>query len=790
MILQIIFVIILILISSYLFFIVMKKEHFTIDQIENTISCDRSTKKIETNTLDFPCSRYLAKRGWYDYLASNNNLTPGENLKNVVMTKYLRTPITPINLPDSSQSIASYYDGCMIMNEDLNIFNIDNQCNLKDDKTDIQLLKKNEGCFIDLSCNGKSREEFKYILDNLSSKLSLINQNKIDEQYNQIRSLNNNLNVTKKDLNSCNNTVDDLNNNISNLQNRIRYVIGLVPTFYYTVDKHEIYANSMSSRDRVSPTTKDIWIVPQPGLKLISYQELNLLSNKDVGYPYMSITFWLNIFNPEGNTGEKHILSLSGATSKRPQVFLKSRSSTLCVRYDAAEYIVDKLDTFSMVGIIFSKTKITFFINNDRFVEYPFKGFSIPEEESKLYLSESRIGSYGNIGIKYLKFYDTALTQDMFLYHFDTELKQLGNRVQLKPWIPPVASQQGGGINTGEYVFTFNSLPPGEWITIPNIKFQDIDISNKDMCGITDNGDIKCTAFDARNPGDWIDRPINKNNVRIPYNGNPNLVRGGRTKKKSRRRAIQYVKQSISNPNATFKFKSIALDRNGKLACAINLNNQVWCTENFRNINLTWFPLFDSYGKRFIKQKESKQLSISNNLICSTGLDNKTCCVTYKPDKNKIEQDWNCNKGHAHDISIIEAKRIEPKKPRAIACIIDKKKKLLCTNNIYGGNQGRVTWNVLPMTQDMYKNNATFDQIAMDNNRLCARSGNRITCTPFTTRENARDRYMPIWDNDWIDPMKDNPYTGDIIKFSMDKGNAAIIDRDGTLKTMAGFAKL
>lgn len=775
MILQIIFVIILLFVSSYLFFVVTRKEHFTIDRIENTISCDRSTKKIETNTLDFPCSRYLAKKGWYDYLASNNNLTPGENLKNVVMTKYLRTPITPINLPDSSQSIASYYDGCMIMNEDLNIFNIDNQCNLKDDKTGIQLVKKNEGCFIDLSCNGKNREEFKYILDNLSSKLSLINQNKIDEQYNQIRTLNNNLNLTKRDLNSCNDTVDDLNNNVSNLQNRIRYVIGLVPTFYYTVDKHEIYANSMSSRDRVSPITKDIWIMPQPTLKLLSYQELNLLSNKDVGYPYMSITFWLNIFNSENNSGEKHILSLSGPTSKRPQVFLKSRSSTLCVRYDAAEYIVDKLDTFSMVGIIFNRNKITFFINNDRVVEYPFKGFSIPEEESKLYLSESKIGSYGNIGIKYLKFYDTALTLDMFLYHFDTELKLLGNRVQLKPWVSPTAAQ--GGINPGEYVFTFNSLPPGEWITIPNIKFQDIDISNKDMCGVTDSGDIKCTAFDARNPGDWIDRPINKSNVRIPFNGNARAVGKGK-RNRGRRRAIDYINKSITNPASTFKFKSIALDRNGKMACAINLNNQVWCTENFRNINLVWFPLFDSKSTHLVKQKKSKGLSISNNLICSIGLNNQTCCVTYKPDKRRIEQDWNCRKGDALDISVIEPKRR--------ACIIDKNKKLLCTNNIYGGKKGRVTWNVLPMSDNMKKTNATFDQITMDNNRLCARSGNRITCTPFNTRENSRDK---IWDNDWVDPIKDNPYTGDIMKFSMDKGNAAIIDRDGTLKTMAGFSR-
>jgi len=328
-----------------------------------------------------------------------------------------------------------FFDACVIPTSLLKQYNIDENCKFTSQEGDITLQKTitnmtPKGCMIDFSGKiGGNRspiheKEFKDMLMKFFNYMNtedekVISTLKTEETEKQNRVVEQDQQIGKQDT-----KIKDMNKELITKSDEIFLALGEKPS--YTHDESAVS-----------------WYTPKHNHKIGLFRNLGINSATK-----MSITFWIdyNVTNllkrqdpirnilhiskkPSGNIIKNLLLNFENMY-RRPAIYVYPNSFKLYVTQDTTRmsgegHLFPFVWKKSMVGLVWSGTTLTMYVNG-RSTVVQYRGIPVTAEpDADVYLcdrfNDNRIFKSMGYKLRFLTFYNTALTKQMITHKYTQE---------------------------------------------------------------------------------------------------------------------------------------------------------------------------------------------------------------------------------------------------------------------------------------------------------------------------------------------------------------------------------
>lgn len=406
--------------------IVLKQnEHFEGSFSMNNTSkyCGDENLATTVNPNTSSCLYYVTqRRGWRNVIPEGDT----DMLQTIMSMQHARGLVAG----SSPETPRPCMDACVIPKEALLSYNIDDTCKLKTIDKEVQLEKTREsmvqqGCMIDFSGQlGKTKKnemteaEFQDFL-----KVAFQGMNYADD-------------LRKKKLRE---SISELSSTISLKEGKIGEndtSIANIDTALKKASEDELKARGVIPA-YAHPDSQGRWFAPQPDLELGTWQEMRIKSASNMTFTFMiliSVTDWRQYKNIIHVTQKKAYgpyqkrFNQQEDSYRRPAVFIKPGAPGLHITRDTYRrgnhwFNVDHVNGVCMVGLVWNSRTLTVYIGDNRTESFAYDDECIPPDaDAKVFLC-NRFTPPGGYVVKNLKFYDTALSRDMFLKHYKEEYK-------------------------------------------------------------------------------------------------------------------------------------------------------------------------------------------------------------------------------------------------------------------------------------------------------------------------------------------------------------------------------
>jgi len=391
---------------------------FVMNNISKYCGDDNFTKSVDPNKTS--CMYYVTERRGWKTLSDEDDGTTTQTMMSMQHARGL----VPGNSPETPRPC---FDACVIPKEALKSYNIDENCKLTTIDKELQLDKTKEsmvlqGCMIDFSGQlGKTKKnemtesEFKEFLKVAAEGMNYADELRKKKLRDEITSLTSTISIKDGKIGENDTSIARIDTAIKKASQDELKARGVIPAY-------------------TNPDSHGKWFIPVPDLELGTWEQMQIRSAGN-----MTFTFMLYIVYP--NRSFRNIIHVTQKKAygpyqarynfqedfyRRPAVFITPHSNSLHITRDTYRrgnhwFNVNHVNGICMVGIVWNSRTMTVYINDNRVESFAYDDECIPPDgDAKVFLC-NRFLPWGGFFIQNLKFYDTALSRDMFLQHYRKE---------------------------------------------------------------------------------------------------------------------------------------------------------------------------------------------------------------------------------------------------------------------------------------------------------------------------------------------------------------------------------
>ena len=328
----------------------------------------------------------------------------------------------------AKDTLSPYVDVCVIPEVMAKEYNLNNDCMLRTAEKTTQLQKSTAamdppGCMVDLNANnsngrGINEMQFKELLLDLSKGMNYGDEMRMAKLRKDIVEKEETVGLRDGQINDRNTTIDMKGKDFDNTVEEHKRTTGLIHSF--------AYVNSLRR-----------WVQPVSDYEIGTFGETRIKSASN-----MTITFWIylhrlvpyhrNILHVTNKVAYGQYQRRDNATElsyRRPAIYLLGNTNHMHITRDTKSKPDQSYNLsiphgqIAMVGLVWNGRTLTMYVDNNRVESYVYSDDPLPpDQDSKVFFS-NRFTYNRDIYIRDLKFYDTALSRDMFLRHYNTEIK-------------------------------------------------------------------------------------------------------------------------------------------------------------------------------------------------------------------------------------------------------------------------------------------------------------------------------------------------------------------------------
>lgn len=397
------------------------KEHYTyaLSSQSSYAGEDNLSKRLDPSNSS--CLYYITKaRGWKQ-LFGNDDL--GKKRKFAIASMQSARGLIP---GGSSDAPITFFDACVIPKDQLDTYNVNENCEMRTTTGNIQLKKTPsvmipEGCMFDFSGNLQTspsdttrggvmtQDSFGDALLKAYDGMNVEDERVINDLKATITSQQNTIQTKDTALQEKAQTINSMSQQVSTLQSSVKVAQGELPSFIYT-------------------PSVDAWVGPVSDRYIATFRQLGVASSSD-----MSITFWIDIQTIYPTY--RNILQITNKAlwgpyqlaydknedlNRKPAIFIAPNAKTLHICHDTVSSLnnafnVENIDGKCMVGIIWSGQTVNVYINNNRVHTYVYNSDLVTADGNAFLFFASRFWYGEGYLIKHLSFYDTALSRERYL---------------------------------------------------------------------------------------------------------------------------------------------------------------------------------------------------------------------------------------------------------------------------------------------------------------------------------------------------------------------------------------